>query len=268
MQNTLKINIFALCLALTPNIHSQSILSHDFEQIPQSDKIKNISQEAVIPSESALAAAVNQTGKAGVQALQFPQMPSAGIKQGPFGAYYTRLYFDKGWESVWKTGDYPDVAVRFPDTPVKCVFWRGTGYIPAIVSENNTWMTDKPIQSLLPLARSWNYAPALNLKTGGGYENKGYDVYQRAYRITRKDAKGGLDFIVQASESSPIENLALIIENWNNAEAKVSVNGKKSIQGKDYETGYIQGLEENKMIVWIYLKSTKPVSITILNTPK
>jgi hypothetical protein len=283
---------------------------------------------AAIPSESALTAAVEQTGKAGVQALQFPQMPSAGISQGTFGAYYTRLYFDKGWESVWKTGDYPDVVVRFPDSPVKYIFWRGTGgyqfqeritrpfnfgwvegystfpcwnHWPVsqirsdgrnstspdrashsslaatngdiqIVEYNSDstqvtvrqmlGMTDKPIQSLLPLARSWNYAPQLKLKTGG-YENKGYDVYQRAYRITCNDAKGGLDFTVQASESSPIENLALIIENRNSAEAKVSINGKKTIRGKDYEIGYIQGLEENKMIVWIYLESTKPVSIAI-----
>lgn len=99
-----------------------------------------------IPDEKQLAKEIQKAGKAGEQALPIPQMPSADIPQGPFGAYYTRLRYTDGWEALWKTGEYPDIVVRFPDSPVKYIFWRGTGYIPAIVSENNIWMTDQSLE--------------------------------------------------------------------------------------------------------------------------
>ncbi|MDR2859931.1 MAG: LamG domain-containing protein [Mediterranea sp.] len=100
-----------------------------------------------IPAAAVLQQQVNATGKAGIQAFQNQQMPSADIRQGTFGAYYTRLRYTEGWESLWEVGDDPDVVVRFPDNPVKYIFWRGTGYIPAIVSENNIWMSDQSAEN-------------------------------------------------------------------------------------------------------------------------
>ncbi|MDR0845394.1 MAG: LamG domain-containing protein [Tannerella sp.] len=100
-----------------------------------------------IPDAKTLQKQVTSIGKAGIQALEKPQMPSADIPQGPFGAFYTRLHYTAGWEALWKVSDHADVVVRFPDSPVKYVFWRGTGYIPAIVSENNIWMTDQSLEN-------------------------------------------------------------------------------------------------------------------------
>lgn len=79
--------------------------------------------------------------------MDFPKFPGTDVSMGPFGAFYTRLKYTSGWEKTWRVGDYPDVVVRFPDSPIKYVFWRGTGYIPAIVTDNNIWMTDQSVEN-------------------------------------------------------------------------------------------------------------------------
>lgn len=89
----------------------------------------------------------NKPDMIGIKAIDFPQMPSADIPEGAFGAFYTRLNYTPGWEALWRVGDEPDVVVRFPDMPVKYIFWRGTGYIPAIVTENNIWMSDQSVEN-------------------------------------------------------------------------------------------------------------------------
>jgi hypothetical protein len=84
------------------------------------------------------------------QPLTFRKMPSGDGKAGPFGAYYCKLRYAPGWDKLWEGSDYPDIVVRFPDSPVRYVFWRGTGYIPAVVSENGIWMTDQSLESWGP----------------------------------------------------------------------------------------------------------------------
>ena len=83
------------------------------------------------------------TPVANIQPLQFQKMPSGSDEPRPFGAYYTKLKYAPGWDARWEGSDLPDVVVRFTGSPVKLVFWRGTGYIPALVSENGIWMTDQ-----------------------------------------------------------------------------------------------------------------------------
>ena len=80
---------------------------------------------------------------ANIQPLQFRKMPSGTDDPKPFGAYYAKLKYAPGWDSRWQGSELPDVVVRFDNSPVKLVFWRGTGYIPALVSENGIWMTDQ-----------------------------------------------------------------------------------------------------------------------------
>ena len=87
--------------------------------------------------------AFQQTPVANIQPLHYRKMPSGGDQPRPFGAYYTQLKYAPGWDARWQGSDLPDVVVRFTASPVKLVFWRGTGYIPAMVSENGLWMTDQ-----------------------------------------------------------------------------------------------------------------------------
>lgn len=82
------------------------------------------------------------------QPLQFRTMPSGTDAERPFGAYYTKLEYAPGWDNLWRGSDTPDIVVRFGEgNPTKLVFWRGTGYIPALVTENNIWMTDQSIEN-------------------------------------------------------------------------------------------------------------------------
>jgi hypothetical protein len=81
-----------------------------------------------------------------------PEIPERVLPSGPsvpgrFGAYYTRLDYYWEWDDLWRIGDHPDVVVRFEDSPVRVVFWRGTRYSPAWVTENNLWMADQSVEA-------------------------------------------------------------------------------------------------------------------------
>jgi hypothetical protein len=75
--------------------------------------------------------------------LKYRKMPSGPDQPVPFGAYYTRLKYCEEWDRLWRTSDHPDVVVRFDGSPTKIVFWRGTGYCPAWVTENDRWVSDQ-----------------------------------------------------------------------------------------------------------------------------
>ena len=72
-----------------------------------------------------------------------PVLPSGPKGQGKFGAYYTRLRYSQEWENPWRVGESADVVVRFEDNPTRLVFWRGTSYVPAWVTENGIWYTNE-----------------------------------------------------------------------------------------------------------------------------
>jgi hypothetical protein len=82
-----------------------------------------------------------------IQPLQYRKMPSGTDEPRPFGAYYTQLKFSPGWDELWRGSDLPDIVIRFDNSPVKLIFWRGTGYIPAMVTENGIWMTDQSVEN-------------------------------------------------------------------------------------------------------------------------
>ena len=81
------------------------------------------------------------------QPLQWQKMP-AGPTNLPdrFAAVSCRLRFDELWEDVWRVSDKPDVLVHFDESPVRLIFWRGTGYGGAWVTENGRWMGDQSLE--------------------------------------------------------------------------------------------------------------------------
>jgi len=74
-------------------------------------------------------------------------MPSGRPGPGPFGAVYANLEYHWEWDDLWRGGDYPDVVVRFENSPVRVVFWRGLRYSPAWVTENGIWVADQSLES-------------------------------------------------------------------------------------------------------------------------
>lgn len=79
--------------------------------------------------------------------LALPGLPSGPPGPGRFGAYYTKLRYDDGWDALWPVGPAADIVVQFDDSPVRVVFWRGTRYGPAWVMENGQWLADQSVEA-------------------------------------------------------------------------------------------------------------------------
>ncbi len=74
-------------------------------------------------------------------------LPSGPEGPGVFGAYYANLKYYEEWDALWPIGPYADIVVQFDDSPIRVVFWRGTRYSPAWVTENNIWMADQSFET-------------------------------------------------------------------------------------------------------------------------
>ena len=79
--------------------------------------------------------------------LPWPKMPSGPSGAGVFGAYYTSLNYQDTWDRLRRVGADSDVVVRFDESPIRLVFWQGTDYVPAWVTENNKWYTDEFLET-------------------------------------------------------------------------------------------------------------------------
>jgi hypothetical protein len=79
--------------------------------------------------------------------LPWAKMPSGPPGAGRFGAYYCTLEFQDTWDRLRRIGPDSDVVVRFDEAPIRLVFWQGTNYIPAWVTENDKWYTDEFLET-------------------------------------------------------------------------------------------------------------------------
>lgn len=79
--------------------------------------------------------------------LQPKRLPRLEHNPGKFGAFYTTLKYYPAWDNLWPVGDHADVVVTFDKSPVKLIFWRGTRYSPAWVTENDLWMADQSVEA-------------------------------------------------------------------------------------------------------------------------
>jgi len=75
------------------------------------------------------------------------RLPTGPVGSGSFGAFYTRLDYYKEWDDLWRVSDMPDVFVRFDQSPVQLVFWRGTSFNPCWVTENGIWYTNEWLET-------------------------------------------------------------------------------------------------------------------------
>jgi Concanavalin A-like lectin/glucanases superfamily len=95
-------------------------------------------------SAQAIAAGFDAKAVAPAPAI-LPQrrLPSGPPGKGRFGAYYCDLKYYDAWDRRWRTGDHPDVVVRFDQEAYRFVFWRGTNYVPCWVTEDDFWYTNE-----------------------------------------------------------------------------------------------------------------------------
>jgi hypothetical protein len=60
-----------------------------------------------------------------------------------FGATCRTLKYHELWDNLWRPDAYRDIVVRFDTGPGRVVFWQGTNFGSAWVTENNKWMSDQ-----------------------------------------------------------------------------------------------------------------------------
>jgi len=124
-------------------------------------------------------------------------------------------------------------------------------------------MTDQPIDSLVPLAKSWNSAPSATIM-GSDFEGGTYDKSQRAYVFTRKDGQAKyLKFTFDANGDSPVVNPGIVVKDWGNRPASLILNGKKIPRGKNFRFGHRKTIDGTDLIVWVKLDSERDVSFKI-----
>jgi len=128
-------------------------------------------------------------------------------------------------------------------------------------------LSDKPIEHLIKLARSWLQAPKLRIMDGA-FSSQGYSRDQRAYLFTRgtRGQAGALKFALQATEDSPVVNPAFVIENWGQADAELKINGKRIKRGDTFRYGHRDTLDGTDLIIWLEAESFGPMQILLLKS--
>ncbi len=84
------------------------------------------------------------------EVIAYAQLPSGGTGQSEFGAVYASLKFVDTWDRLRRFGPNSDVVVRFEDTPIRLVFWQGTNFVPAWVTENGKWYSEQFLEAWDP----------------------------------------------------------------------------------------------------------------------
>jgi hypothetical protein len=125
-------------------------------------------------------------------------------------------------------------------------------------------LTAKPPQELVPLAESWLSPPKIDV-AGEGFRSGGYDAAERAFVLAREAPSKLLpaDFTIQAREGSPAVNPAIVIKNWGDGEARMTLDGKPMTAGKDLRFGHVQRLEGTDLVVWIQTQAMKPLRVRL-----
>jgi hypothetical protein len=213
------------------------------------------------------------------------QLVNTKSKFKPYGIYYPERLtypFNFGWVEGYSTFPCwnhwpvsqvasdgrntvaPDKVSHSSLTQVNCdhqIFEIGTDH--SVRVRSLIGMTEEPIESLLPLARSWNYPPEIK-QVSNMFKYLGYDPYQRCYQFENiSQSKQNLEFELIGSKSSPIVNIPMVIKNWKANIASVEINEKKAIQGIDYMFGYLPTIEGEDLVIWIYIKSSSVVKVKI-----
>jgi hypothetical protein len=178
------------------------------------------------------------------------------------------------WGNHWPVTQVPLLA-RYPqaaDRPSHT--WTSTQYSAPYKTTTNSMtkimlcgLTDKNVEELLPLAKSWLRAPKV-ITNSKAFVNKGYDQTQRAYVLTSKEPGKPTRVELQfaASKESPVVNPALIIEGWGDDNVMIMLDAKMIPQGEKFRFGHHKRLESTDLIVWINIESTNPLRIELISS--
>lgn len=135
---------------------------------------------------------------------------------------------------------------------------KGEDYVTKLMVHG---MTDKPVEELVPLAKSWLDAPELEI-LDGRVKSHGYDRTQMAY-VLHADRPGDIKMKLKADKNSPLINPAFVIIGWGAGEANVEMGRKQLKHGKDFKAGIRETLDSQDLILWLNKQSADIVEIEI-----
>jgi hypothetical protein len=111
------------------------------------------------------------------------------------------------------------------------------------------------VSELVRLAKNWQYAPDLILKSDGFIYN-GYEIKEKAYILTACTAQSELEFSINGSEKRPLINPVFVIKNNGRKDLiRLIVNDKEI---KDYRSGF----EGDDLVIWMPLNTTEHISVS------
>lgn len=125
-------------------------------------------------------------------------------------------------------------------------------------------LTTKSPAHLITLARSWLSPPGMIVR-GEGFRSEGYDQTQRAYVVGRtgQGTPKMLKLTLDASAASPIDDLAIVIKNWGESDARLTIDGKQEQWGKKHREGHIHRLHGTDLVVWMQLQASTPMQVEL-----
>ena len=126
-------------------------------------------------------------------------------------------------------------------------------------------LTEQKAGELAPLAKSWIKPAKLTLGSFG-FNNIGYDKYQRAYVLSTSENGGHseLNLELAGSEEHPVINPAFVIKDWRKADVDLFMNGEPVDKGKDFRVGHQQTSQGRDLIVWINKITYKSLKLILV----
>jgi hypothetical protein len=174
------------------------------------------------------------------------------------------------WWNHWPTafepsnGRYALAADRASHSSLTHLYWKPLSRTrDSVTKVHLQGLSDRGIADLASLARSWE-SPARLTVEGTGFTGGDYDPGERAWTIERTgggDAELALTF--EATAQSPVENIALVVKGWGDADASLTINGRPIARGKDFRVGHRRRLEAVDLAIFVAMRATSPTRLVL-----
>ena len=130
-------------------------------------------------------------------------------------------------------------------------------------------LTEKKVEDLVPMARSWTDPASLTV-TGDGLEFDKYDPEQMAYILRKKTSTNNqvLELNLAGTRESPVNNPVFVVKNWEGDAFDLEINGKKVTDGIDYRYGIEHSLEGDYLVLWNKIVTEDQVQVKMNITSK
>ena len=124
--------------------------------------------------------------------------------------------------------------------------------------------TNRKINSVVPMARSWQTPPEISEIQGA--VSLGFDKVYKSFEF--KAGEGPVSFSIESSPDQPVVNPCFVIRKWNrNEHAVVLINGEPVTDASSLGQGVIRDVDGTQtLVVWTEFESTEPVQVEIGRT--